>query len=103
MDKNIKGKWIKALRSGEYKQGIHSLRDNDCFCCLGVLCDVIDNGKWNRLDNGKLEYDGAGEGLPVQLLEDINLSNATLSKLIWLNDVEKASFQKIADWIEKWL
>lgn len=33
--------WIKALRSGNYKQTESVLRKDDCFCALGVLCDVL--------------------------------------------------------------
>lgn len=45
MDKKLKAKWLKALRSGKYKQGMELLKfegDNKQtrFCCLGVLCDV---------------------------------------------------------------
>jgi hypothetical protein len=46
MKQDIKDKWVKALRSGEYKQGtgylIKSSHDgNQCeHCCLGVLCDL---------------------------------------------------------------
>lgn len=41
--------WVKALRSGEYKQGygyLHYKRGGkDKFCCLGVLCDLaVKNG-----------------------------------------------------------
>lgn len=32
--------WIKALRSGEYKQGRNRLKRRDRFCCAGVLCDL---------------------------------------------------------------
>lgn len=39
-------KWVKALRSGKYKQAEGQLRDGDRFCCLGVLCDVL-GMKWN--------------------------------------------------------
>lgn len=43
MDKNIKEKWVAALRSGEYKQANGVLRDEwGGFCCLGVLCDLAD-------------------------------------------------------------
>lgn len=38
-------KWIKALESGEYRQGVGSLVEfgnaSDKFCCLGVACDVL--------------------------------------------------------------
>jgi hypothetical protein len=44
MNKRIKKLWIKALRSGKYRQGYRQLkrgRGNDAaFCCLGVLCEV---------------------------------------------------------------
>jgi len=39
---DIKTRWIAALRSGEYKQGHHTLHSKDgCFCPLGVLCDLF--------------------------------------------------------------
>lgn len=43
MKKSIADKWVKALRSGDYKQGtyrLHNKKDNT-YCCLGVLCDVL--------------------------------------------------------------
>ena len=41
MNIEVKASWIKALRSGEYKQGFKTLHSSDgCFCALGVLCDV---------------------------------------------------------------
>lgn len=40
MNKIIKTKWVKALRSGKYKQGKGALKKNGNFCCLGVLCDL---------------------------------------------------------------
>lgn len=38
-------KWLEALESGKYKQGVNRLVKNDekyghRFCCLGVACDV---------------------------------------------------------------
>ena len=44
-------KWVKALRSGDYKQGKKVLLTNDGkFCCLGVLCDISPKylgGRWD--------------------------------------------------------
>lgn len=37
---SVKAKWLAALRSGHYKQTQHSLREEDSFCCLGVLCNL---------------------------------------------------------------
>lgn len=49
-------KWIKALRSGRYKQGVKRLRGDDKFCCLGVACDISGLGSWIGLDNTTLKY-----------------------------------------------
>lgn len=47
LPKAFKNKWIKALRSGDYKQGKLKLynKEFDSYCCLGVaayLCGVRD-------------------------------------------------------------
>lgn len=47
MDAELKGKWVKALRSGKYKQGKGVLCDRGKHCCLGVLCRVA-GGKYSR-------------------------------------------------------
>lgn len=45
MNQEIKDKWIKALRSGEYKQGNQALcrieQGEKYYCCLGVLTDLF--------------------------------------------------------------
>ena len=46
MDSSLKQKWVRALRSGKYEQATGALRNEDGFCCLGVLCDVYDPDKW---------------------------------------------------------
>jgi hypothetical protein len=45
VNKNIAKKWVKALRSGKYKQGRGLLKQFDKHgearhCCLGVLCEL---------------------------------------------------------------
>jgi hypothetical protein len=41
MNQEVKQKWLEALRSGTYKQGIRLLRSTtNEYCCLGVLCDL---------------------------------------------------------------
>ena len=45
MKKDVAKKWVKALRSGKYKQGecyLKQLNDNGQakHCCLGVLCEL---------------------------------------------------------------
>jgi hypothetical protein len=48
MNPDVKAKWVAALRSGEYKQGPEWLQgESGCFCCLGVLCDILDPEGWH--------------------------------------------------------
>lgn len=49
MDQEIKWRWIKALRSGHYRQGEGMLYENGSYCCLGVLCDVQSNTWRNNI------------------------------------------------------
>lgn len=49
--------WVKALRSGKYKQAVGSLQNDEGFCCLGVACDVYlksgdapKTAKWDNFD-----------------------------------------------------
>lgn len=119
-----KTKWIAALRSGQYKQGQKCLRTaDDCFCCLGVLCDLIDNTGWEsepKVINGISSYryslknynDCPSLGnLPVRArkmvweqYDDYNSSynaDVVMQKLISLNDDKNLNFNKIADYIEE--
>jgi hypothetical protein len=48
MKKDIAKKWVKALRSGKYKQGQSWLKQYDKkgqerHCCLGVLCELYND------------------------------------------------------------
>ena len=58
MNKRIKNKWLKALRSGAYKQAKEGLcfsdGKTDSFCCLGVLTDLYLREKgegWDDVHN----------------------------------------------------
>jgi hypothetical protein len=47
MKKRYKTMWLKALRSGKYKQGKgalvrHGQRGGKKYCCLGVLAEIVD-------------------------------------------------------------
>lgn len=42
MHQEIAKKWAEELRSGRYKQGVGYLRKGDKYCCLGVLCEIMD-------------------------------------------------------------
>lgn len=49
MNKQIKKRWTKALRSGDYPQTRGALRNQHGFCCLGVLCDLYRKDQKKRL------------------------------------------------------
>lgn len=40
MNQDVKGLWTEALESGEYPQTKNRLKDDDGYCCLGVLCEL---------------------------------------------------------------
>ncbi len=103
--KRARAKWVDALRSGKYKQTKSALRQGDYYCCLGVACDVLGDGKWDaiaRADSWEYRFsDGqrkAGD-LPVSMLDKLGLSTEEQRVLIDMND-DGDSFAKIADRIE---
>jgi len=111
MNKRVKRIWIKALRSGRYKQTRNALRYNGGFCCLGVLCDLY------RKDTGDGEWDyssfidstGASSTVipprRVQRWAGLEDGNPLLGRELVateLNDRGR-SFTFIADRIEKYL
>lgn len=98
--KQLRARWVKALRSGEYGQTTGSLyrSANDAYCCLGVLCEVAG---LNRLGNAKT-LDRSTRFRPLRDALDLGSAKAgAQEKLIDLNDEEFWSFKRIATWIEK--
>ena len=81
MNYKVKEKWISALRSGKYKQGIRHLRNEDKYCCLGVLCDLYSqehNIEWDFDDFiSTWSFYGSCDVLPysVQNWSGLNTSN----------------------------
>jgi hypothetical protein len=89
MKPNIKAikKWIKALRSGDYKQarGGFKGKKKNAFCCLGVAGELFP-------DHITCEED---------CIDYFNWGAETNDNLIKLNDQSHKSFNYIADWVEK--
>jgi hypothetical protein len=98
MDAEVKQKWVSALRSGEYPQTKRSLRNDEGFCCLGVLCDVM-GGRWKT--DGEVVVNGRTQAgyLDDGILSVIGISEKQQLDLYWRND-EGESFARIADHIE---
>jgi hypothetical protein len=115
MNKFWKDLWTTALRSDEYKQGRGQLkREKDgetCFCCLGVLCDLVIkhpegkslNGGW--LSDGLVKFgeDDFGGFLPAPVKVLTGAPDAAPGKkpFYMLNDLDKLTFAQIADIIEE--
>lgn len=116
MKPDIKKKWVKALRSGKYRQTTNTLKSEAGFCCLGVLSDLyikehkrskwIDgshNGKFYFVDSrGKKE----GSSLPHSVMRwaGIKEPNPQLElerSAISANDSDRKDFKEIADLIEQ--
>ena len=52
---NLYERWIEALESGKYPKTRRVLRNDLGYCCLGVVCDVVDPNMWQRTD-GQANY-----------------------------------------------
>jgi hypothetical protein len=86
--RELRDKWVTALRSGEYLQGYAMLHDPDTnrYCCLGVLVDI---GKCNT------------PWTDYSWCDTVLGGSVTTETCIQMNDNGRMSFTKIADWIEQ--
>lgn len=116
-DLELVKKWVAALRSGKYNQDSGALRTDTGFCCLGVLCDVVDSNLWKFNENcydeygeyllNSYEFMGEYEQLPGEICDRISSSSlgygivvGPSTNLAQAND-DGATFLEIADAIEK--
>jgi hypothetical protein len=106
--KEIADLWVNALKYGAYYQGKHYLRSEMQYCCLGVLCNLKDPNAWaNKPGAPGYVYDGMVAALPKSVMEwagvrsDIGRFDKKAPPLSELNDMAGASFDEIADIIEK--
>lgn len=122
MKPEIKAKWVAALRSGQFNQGMGALRRGDSYCCLGVLCHLaVEEGVIPGPIAGTFHpdpgmyvygadaYEGKAAYLPHDVVVWAGLDSASprfrsptgeLEDLARLNDVG-TPFSQIAATIEK--
>lgn len=104
MDKEVKAEWVEALRSGEFEQGRQFLRTQGGeYCCLGVLSELSVRRhiiEMHTDKDGITQYDGYFSYLPEALRDLFSISSEETDILMRMNDVDKSSFEHIADWIE---
>jgi len=109
--------WVKALRSGDYQQTtgkLKGLRDGDFppntppgYCCLGVLCDISTEGKWEGFSYVNVRWDDIAEEWDADIDFEVfeqwtGLSEEAKNALIHFNDEDKFDFNQIADAIERY-
>lgn len=127
MKKEIAKKWVKALRSGKYKQGKGYLKQFNSknevrHCCLGVLCELynetmkknhkktlyIEEMEGNASGTSFVRFDLVDGGLPktvrkwagiINPLGEFVIDDERSECLADLNDRGK-KFSTIADIIE---
>ena len=98
MDKKLKAKWVKALRSGKYEQAHGAMKGGGAYCCLGVLREII--APKSRA------MAACGEYLGPTHAEKAGLDMKQMEHLARMNDgsttkgIERHSFRQIADYIE---
>ena len=102
MDQALKRKWVRALRSGKYKQARDMLRNPKTggMCCLGVLCHIqgarsamLDNYQETTLPRG---FNAAIRPAERRFLASKNDGGSSSGGI-------PHTFKQIADWIEKHL
>lgn len=103
----IKKAWVKALRSGRYRQGPGKLyrktAKGGVHCCLGVLRVCV-----TRRNAGNRSGNNTGELLSEEFIARVGgMAPHTDAQgiLSGMNDggpgTPRSSFAEIADWIEK--
>ena len=114
MNQEIKAKWLDALRSGKYEQGTGALRNrfledefaptpHFAYCCLGVLCDVMEPTGWDGTvfhSFADLPPDEITLKAGLGKRESFRDRETVVSILARMND-NGTPFSEIADWIEE--
>lgn len=120
MNRDVRDRWVAALRSGDYVQGHRRLRGVGdggvpVLCCLGVLCELAVAAGVARLDPETGRYHDADDhttngfnGVLSPAVRDwagLRDPNPTVdhAPLSWWNDHGNASFGMIADKIARYL
>lgn len=95
MNNEIKEKWVKALRSGEYQQGFGYLQKEGHYCVIGVLCAI--NPEFTAVTfDGITKYNGTAFLPDMRGLLPIDMAIELADR----NDLGE-SFDKLADYIER--
>lgn len=115
LPKEFTTKWLEALRSGKYKQGIGFLynKETDCYCPIGIA------GKLCEIDLDTLNLKRIFDLIPSNRTDTVKVNDLFPKELAYYNDFDhnelpvtiasfndgrfkqkQLSFPEIADWIE---
>tara|TARA_Y100000310_G_scaffold244126_1_gene248812 strand:- start:552 stop:923 length:372 start_codon:yes stop_codon:yes gene_type:complete len=108
-------KWLKALRSKKFKQGTKALcvtnsKGRTQYCCLGVYAHECIDEEWEdstlttRPNAAKKVWgfrSGPFRDMRTAFLPASEISVDAQQALIRMNDIERKSFEQIADHIER--
>lgn len=99
MPKELKQKWIDALRSGEYPQTVGTLCNVSGFCCLGVLEYVAEGAIEIRPERGISAALPSDDFYARNNITDVYGGFINPAALSRMND-DSVTFLEIADAIE---
>jgi hypothetical protein len=87
MDKELKTKWVTALKSGVFRKGEGMLHDpfTDAFCCLGVL-QMLTDGKVSPIMDEYSEGEVEEELPTLDYLRNVGLTKTLACELADIND-----------------
>lgn len=107
MNPEIKKQWIENLRSGEYKQGKGYLHKFECFCAIGVLCDMYSKANktdWQFNYGGHYSIAGSWKFMVQEIMHWAGIAAEgelpIITKVVNMNDKEGKTFAELADYIE---
>lgn len=104
LDPEFKAKWVAALRSGEYKQGVGLLfnLEKDSYCCLGVISKVcgVSNDQLLLINTKLPNFNELDPIIRSTFSQDhLDTVSDMAAELAKMNDVGY-TFNEIADYIE---
>ena len=110
LTKELKKRWVDALRSGKYTQANTYLKSDKGLCCLGVLCEIQDSKAWrdsnipHHVEKGVQSHNddySGNESDPTVALQRLTYNQR--EQLVNMNDEEHKDFIEIADYIEEYI
>ena len=108
MDKELKERWVNALRTGLYEQtkGVLYRPESGQFCAMGVLCD-IQGAQWNSDPlapswpiNAEDEDVDADERATCLMPLRYGLTCDQQGEICELNDSNELTFEQIAEYVD---